>query len=108
MQVGALLAKEKNEQVMTKAMELVEAVAVTAPLLARRSAARVLGAVAEKLATKRVKPAATEALLALAEACGPTWASSQLQTHALGHKNPKVCQPPRPVGLTRYIDIYNR
>lgn len=71
-------------------MEAIGVLALAAPLLARRSASRVLGAVAERLVSKRVKSAAAEALLALAEAVGPTWVVSQLHNHALGHKNPKV------------------
>ena len=53
-----------------------------APLVARRSAARVVGLAAEKLAAKKAKPAATQALLCLSEACGPSWVLAQLQVNS--------------------------
>ena len=81
-QLGALLAKEKNEQVASRALEAVAAVAAAAPLVARRSAARVVGLAAEKLAAKKAKPAATQALLCLSEACGPSWVLAQLQVNS--------------------------
>ena len=60
------------------------------PLLPRRSAARLLTLATEKLGAKQTKPAAAEALLAVAEACSAAWTFAKVRDAALAHKSPKV------------------
>ena len=83
-------AAEKNVQVQLKMLEVVQHVAATFPLLPRRAAARVLDFAANQLAVKQTKPAAAEALLAVAEACSASWTLGKVRDAAQAQKNPKV------------------
>ena len=81
---------ETNLKVQAKVLEALQHVAQGWALLPRRSAARLLALATEKLATKQTKPAATEALLAVAEACSAAWTFGKVRDAALAHKSPKV------------------
>ena len=81
---------EKNLQVLVQGMHVIKAVCETFGVVGRRSGLRAIRVAVERLGTKQTKPAACEALHAVAEACGPSWAVKECRSAALAHKNPKV------------------
>ena len=83
-------APEKNLQVLVQVAEAIKTICGTFDLVGRRSATKGLRCVVERLGAKQTKPAAFEALHAVCEACGPTWALSATREAAIGHKNPKI------------------
>ena len=81
---------DKNFQVLGKAFDALASLAAKAPAFSTRDGARVVAAVAEKLADVKLRGPGVAALTSVSEALGPSFVFAQLRRRADGHKNPKV------------------
>ena len=81
---------EKNFQVLGKAFDALASLAAKAPAFSERDGARVVAAVAEKLADVKLRVPGAGALTSVSEALGPSFVFAQLRRRADGQRNPKV------------------
>ena len=81
---------DKNFQVLGKAFDALGSLAAKAPAFSERDGARVVAAVAEKLADVKLRGPGANALTSVSEALGPSFVLARLRRSADGHKNPKV------------------
>ena len=81
---------DKNFQVLGKAFDALGSLAAKAPAFSERDGARVVVAVAEKLADVKLRGPGVAALASVSEALGPSFVFAQLRRRADGDKNPKV------------------
>jgi cytoskeleton-associated protein 5 len=81
---------DKNFQVLGKAFDALGSLAAKAPAFSQRDGARVVAAVAEKLADVKLRGPGANALTSVSEALGPSFVLARLRRSADSHKNPKV------------------
>lgn len=81
---------DKNFQVLGKAFDALGSLAAKAPAFSERDGARVVVAVAEKLADVKLRGPGANALTSVSEALGPSFVLARLRRSADSHKNPKV------------------